>query len=208
VIASGTNGTAEGAAPRRVGVADRLPQLLGRLSVALLVATAASGGTTEAYAQTDPDEPTVESQPPMDRASPGDDPDRTGDYFGDSHRRELYEEGKLQYSRAALWSALFPGLGNFYARQYFIGGLNASLMGFTAILIPYGFSTDQLAFVWTGVGLAGSAYVSGFTSSFLGVRNYNRRLRRSLRVSSAGPDRIPPASGSTAVPGISIGFRF
>lgn len=115
------------------------------------------------------------------------------DFLSDSHRRELYEKGRLKYSRAALWTALLPGLGNFYAEQYFLGGLNMSTVGFSAVLIPYGFVTDQDGFIWAGLGLIGVGYISGFATSYMGVRTYNRRLRQQLRVSERQSSPRPDA---------------
>lgn len=115
------------------------------------------------------------------------------DFMSDSHRRELYRKGRLRYSRAALWTALLPGLGNFYAEQYFLGGLNMSTVGFSAVLIPYGFVTDQEGFIWAGLALIGVGYISGFATSYMGVRRYNRRLRQQLRVSERPSSRRPDA---------------
>jgi hypothetical protein len=127
-----------------------------------------------------------------DDSSSGDNAeDSEHDFFGEQHRRELYREGRLHYSSAALRTALLPGLGNFYAEQYLLGGLNASLMGFAVVVIPYGLATDQPIFIWGGAGIAGTAYISGFITSAIGVKRYNRQLRRRLRLSSS-PDALPP----------------
>lgn len=174
--------------------------------LAVLVAGMAVLWSGAAAAQTGADESPAEARGSADRGAT--DEYEGDDYFGSAHRRQLYEEAKLDYSKAALWSALFPGLGNFYAEQYFIGGLNASLMGFTALLLPYGLVTNQMGFVWTSLGIAGTAYVSGFTTSFIGVKNYNRRLRRGLRVSEPAPLPERPPPRRRAGTGISIGFRF
>ncbi len=150
-----------------------------------------------------PDEAGNPSSPeptgPEDSAGDEGETDEDLKYFGDAHRRELYRDGRLQYSTAALRTALLPGLGNFYAEQYLLGGLHATLMAFAAVVIPYGLATDQAAFAWGGAGLAGSAYVSGFATSALGVRRYNRRLRRRLRLAdepAAGTpwEPTPPAT--------------
>lgn len=139
-----------------------------------------------------------------DRAARSDDAATSGEsgydesFMDDTHRRKLYREGQLHYRTAALRTALFPALGNFYAEQYFIGGLNASLMGFAAVLIPYGLITEQLGFTWAGVGTVGAAYASGFITSAIGVRKYNRYLRRRLRLTDdpsatdASTDAAPP----------------
>ncbi|MFB6350905.1 MAG: hypothetical protein ABEN55_23775 [Bradymonadaceae bacterium] len=111
--------------------------------------------------------------------------------FDETHRHKLYRKGKLDYGTAALRTALFPALGNFYARQYFIGGINATLMAFTAVLIPYGVATFQPAFTWAGVGVAGAAYTSGFITSAIGVRRYNQQLKRRLRLGTRDPATSP-----------------
>jgi len=184
---------------------DHNLERVGR-GLAGLVTVAALCWSGPATAQENRDRPSSERRAAADRGPA--DPPEGDDYFGDAHRRKLYEQAKLDYSKAALWSALFPGLGNFYAEQYFIGGLNASLMGFTAVLLPYGFVTDQMGFVWTGLGIAGTAYVSGFATSFIGVENYNRRLRRGLRLSQPAERRRVSPPRTRATTGISIGFRF
>jgi len=128
--------------------------------------------------------------------------------FDEGHRHELYRKGKLDYQTAALRTALLPGLGNFYARQYFIGGLNASLLAFTAVLVPYGLATYQPGFAWAGLGVAGAAYLSGFVTSAIGVRQYNRKLRRRLRLTeeSEPAGSTPFAAPDAPTVGISIPF--
>lgn len=135
-------------------------------------------------------------------------------FFGNQHRRELYRKGRLRYSTAALRTALLPGLGNFYAEQYLLGGLNASLMGFAVVVVPYGLATNQPMFIWGGAGIAGAAYISGFITSAIGVKRYNRTLRRRLRLTStiaphrsASPGRGTPWELSqTMIPVFSIPF--
>ncbi len=114
------------------------------------------------------------------------------DFFDDAHRQQLYREGRLTYKRATLWTLALPGLGNFYAKQYLIGGIAASMMGFAALLVSYGLATQQSGFIWSGLGTAGSAYLGGMISSYFGVRAYNRRLRSRLRLSSNAPGLEPP----------------
>ena len=119
------------------------------------------------------------------------------DFFSQDHRRRLYEKGKLKYGRAAALTALLPGLGNFYAQQYFTGGPAASLMGFAAVFIPYGLVTRQPGFSWAGVGMAGTAYATGFITSWFGVQRYNRQLKQGLRISlqPTHPWRAPAGRG-------------
>ena len=150
------------------------------------------------------EEQTVEAESSASEAS---DDDRADDpaphaetFFGDAHRRRIYREGKRDVRTAALRTALFPGLGNFYANQYFIGGVNASLMGFTAILVPYGLVTDQPGFAWAGLGVAAAAYTSGFITSAIGVKRYNRRLRRRLRITDPEGESARRSRSPWAIP--------
>jgi hypothetical protein len=105
--------------------------------------------------------------------------------FSLTHRKELYRQGRLSYGKAILFNTV-PGLGNFYANQYVLGGVALSLMGFVAVLIPFGLVTDQPTFTWFGVGVAGFAYTGSVTTSIFGVSTYNRRLRESLRLDEDG----------------------
>lgn len=160
------------------------------------------------------DEPADDSSPPPEGrapveeespSTPGYDTADIGDdqFLSLEHRRHLYREGRLNYGRAALWTALFPGLGNFYTEQYFLGGLFASLMGFAGFFLAYGLVTQQPGFNWAAAGIAGGSYVGGWTTTYVGVRNYNRRLRRSLRIEDASASLRP-----RPFRGVTIRFRF
>jgi hypothetical protein len=105
--------------------------------------------------------------------------------FSLTHRKELYRQGRLSHGKAILYNTV-PGLGNFYANQYVLGGVALSLMGFVAVLVPFGLVTDQPTFTWFGAGLAGFAYAGSVTTSIVGVSTYNRRLRESLRLDEHG----------------------
>lgn len=153
-----------------------------------------------------PDQP--EGRAPVEQESPSTPGYETADvgdedFLSLEHRRQLYREGRLDYGRAALWTALFPGFGNFYAEQYFLGGLFASLMGFAGFFLAYGLVTRQPGFNWAAVGLAGASYAGGFSTSYIGVRNYNRRLRRSLRIEEASASLPRPRFR-----GVTLSFRF
>lgn len=126
-------------------------------------------------------------------------------FFGPKHRQQLYRKGRLHYSRAALLTLALPGLGNFYAEQYLLGGLSVTLMGFAAVLVSYGFATQQTEFSWIGAGTAGAAYTTGLITTYFGIRRYNHKLRRRLRLTDAlDPDAAPSAPAI----GPALGFRF
>jgi hypothetical protein len=119
------------------------------------------------------------------------------DWFDRQHRRQLYREGRLTYGRAALWTLLLPGLGNIYARQYVIGGVMASLMGFAALFVSYGWATGQSTFLWAGAGSAGTAYLGGLVTSYVGVNRYNELLEARLQLSSTSPHPLRPPEPRT-----------
>lgn len=177
----------------------------------------ASPDSDEQSSQSDSDREPRDSRPSEGRnasTSTGNGEDSQRHFFGEQHRREIYRKGRLRYSTAALRTALLPGLGNFYAEQYLLAGLNASLMGFAIVVVPYGLATDQPIFIWGGVGIAGTAYLSGFITSAIGVKRYNRRLRRRLRLDSSADTLRPPSPGrgtpwelsQTMIPVFSIPF--
>lgn len=171
--------------------------------------TSKSAETSSSQTSSDESAPSETAEPPSSAqpASPSaDESSNRGDYFGNQHRHRLYRQSKLEYYKAALWTALLPGLGNFYVDQYFLGGLHLSLMGFTALFLSYGLATERMPAVWASVVTSGLAYTSGMTTSLLGVTAYNRRLRRSLQVSvhlrPGGPDSLQ------VLPAVRVGFRF
>ncbi|MFB6262325.1 MAG: hypothetical protein ABEL76_01685 [Bradymonadaceae bacterium] len=200
----------------------------------LLALTLATPAAVRASESADPDAETSDTAVPSDRKSPDgseasnpseeDEPApppvqvddsgpaasyetaQVGDsqFFSRKHRKRLYRKGRLKYSKAALLTLAFPSLGNFYARQYLIGGLTATLMAFSAVLIPYGLVTDQTMFSWIGAGTAGAAYGTGLVTTYFGVRRYNHKLRRRLRLTeTAGGNR-----GRDVAIGPAVGFRF
>ncbi|MFU8805547.1 MAG: hypothetical protein ACNA8W_17170 [Bradymonadaceae bacterium] len=123
------------------------------------------------------------------------------EFFGPTHRMRMYDESRISHSRAALLTLAFPGLGNLYTEQYFAAGLAFSMMTFAAIFITYGLRSNRADVSWLGVGLAGATYGFGLGSSYQGVREYNRLLRRGLKIDD---DELSRSSG----PGINISIRF
>lgn len=136
-------------------------------------------------------EQNITQEEPPKKASSG--------FFDQEHRRRLYEQNRLSTTRAALYSLALPGLGNFYVEQYALGIVAMSAFVFSAIFLSYGLINNHPDLVWIGGGLAVLAYGGGATSSVLGVRAYNERLRQSLHLQSShqrGPRPAPtPAAG-------------
>lgn len=142
--------------------------------IAALISSLTLGMPAYAAAETTPDEQRAESA-----EREGSESSNNG--FSTAHRRQLYKQGRLSYGKAILYNTL-PGLGNFYANQYVLGGVALSLIGFVAVLVPFGVVTDQPTFIWVGTGVAGFAYGGSVTTSLFGVRAYNRRLHESLQL--------------------------
>lgn len=118
------------------------------------------------------------------------------EFFGEAHRRRIYEESKLSSTRATLYNLALPGMGNVYAEQYFYGGIAFSLMVFTGVFVGYGLVTDQSQFLWLGAMSAGVAYAGSIATSLHGVREYNSQLRQGLKLddgASLGPWDMPKA---------------
>ena len=111
-----------------------------------------------------------------------DETSQSGDFFDKQHRREMYEKSKLSTGKALLYNLAFPGLGNVYAEQYFLGGLAFSLMAFTIMFVTYGLTTQQPQFLYIGLGTASVAYSGSMISSYFGVQRYNRRLREGYKL--------------------------
>jgi hypothetical protein len=118
------------------------------------------------------------------------------EFFGQSHRQQIYEQSKLSTTSAVLYNLAVPGLGNVYAEQYFYGGIAFSLMVFTLVFVGYGLVTDQSQFLWFGATTAGVAYTGSIATSIYGVRDYNEKLRQGLKLEGAfaeGPFELPRA---------------
>lgn len=153
-------------------------------------------------AQSAPDkstEPTRQTQSEPE----GDDKDEA--FFGEAHRRRMYEESSLSTTTATLYNLALPGLGNLYAEQYFYAGIAFTLMVFTLVFEGYGLFTSQSEFVWIGAGTALIAYTGSIATSIYGVNEYNRKLREGLKletVSQCAPWDLPKART------LNVGFRF
>lgn len=104
-------------------------------------------------------------------------------FFNEAHRQQLYDQTKKSEWTAIGYSLAFPGLGNFYAEQYVTGTVVGMGMVFGITALVFGQTTDQSEWTWLGLGLGGSMYVVGATTSYFGVVDYNHELRRALKVS-------------------------
>ena len=106
-------------------------------------------------------------------------------FMNDAHRKEIYDQRKLSLGAAIGYSFLLPGLGNIYAEQYFVGALLMSAMVFATVFATYAFSTDQPEF-YIGAGLlAGGSYVVAPITASIAVDDFNKNLRRGLKVSAS-----------------------
>lgn len=102
--------------------------------------------------------------------------------FDADHRREIYEQSRLQPWRAVVYTAAFPGIGNFYAEQYALGTVAMMSMVFASMFAGFGLMYNRPDLARLGAGIATVAYTGAGISSYLGVRSYNRQLRRNLHV--------------------------
>lgn len=113
------------------------------------------------------------------------------DYFmSEEHRLAIYDARRKRPVNALLLSLALPGLGNVYARQYLVGGIALTFMVFSGVFITYGFSTSQPDIATTGFILAGGTYVGATTIALVGVSDYNRDLRRALKIEGLVLDEV------------------
>ena len=162
------------------------------LSVLLAAAPAAAD-------QVDADEPADSVEQLDDDASDG------SRAFDTQHRIQIYEANRLNAWHAVGYTALFPGLGNFYAEQYALGTVALSAMVFAGMFAGFGLMHGHLDLLQIAAAIAGSAYVGGGITSFYGVRAHNRQLRRSLHIDDHEYDAQLTEPGSASV---SLSFRF
>ena len=92
----------------------------------------------------------------------------------------MYEAEKKYVSTAVGWNLLFPGVGNFYARQYLPGGLYMGLGVFGYVFIVYGAYTEQPDLIGLGLIGIGGAYGMSIAHSIKGVHEYNHDLEYRL----------------------------
>ena len=104
--------------------------------------------------------------------------------FDADHRREIYEESRLQRRRAVLYSLALPGLGNFYAEQYALGTLFMSTLVFSGMFLGFGLVNNHPDLITLGLVTTGLTYAGAGVTSYLGVQRYNAQLRRNLHLNS------------------------
>lgn len=145
-----------------------------------------------------PAAPVSAGEAPAQEQSTVDDTDDDSRAFDQDHRRALYEANRLDGWRALAYTAVLPGLGNFYVEQYALGVVAISAMVFAGMFIGFGAMYGHSDLIGIGAVTAGSAYLGGGISSYLGTRRYNDRLRRNLHVDD-NYDASLPRSPSVAV---------
>ena len=138
-----------------------------------LIATLLAAGPNPAFGQQAID--TAQTSKPSS--------DAYDEYFmSDEHRRKIYDTNRKRPSKAVLYSLLLPGMGNIYAEQYLIAGIEFVLVVFAGTFVAYGASTSQPRIMVLGGVTAGLAYGSGIATSVVGVNQHNRKLRQGLKV--------------------------
>lgn len=178
-----------------------MPRIASRLVlIAALVVVVPSGVGAETVPDGDEaiGEEAIDTEP-----SPSD--EETSTTFDRQHRHQLYEANRLHPWRAVAYTAALPGVGNFYAEQYALGTVAMTAMVFAGMFIGFGAMHGHTDLLWIGGATAGTAYLGGAVSSYLGARAHNRELKRSLHI-----DDDPDASGATGgpVPGLTLEVRF
>lgn len=123
--------------------------------------------------------------------------------FDLEHRRQLYENRRLNPWRAVGYTAIFPGLGNFYVEQYAVGTVALTAMVFTGMFVGFGLMYGHTDLLWIGGTTAATAYLGGAVTSYMGARQYNRQLEQSLHL----PDDAEQASGRPS-PGWGLGLQW
>lgn len=142
----------------------------------LMVATCALAPTAVVAQQSEPEQ----------TAEPSSEDEIYDAYFmSPEHRQEIYEQNRKSSTRAILWTALFPGLGNIYAEQYLLAGMAIVFMTFAGTFVGYGLSTRQPKIITLGAITAAIAYGGGGVTSVIGVSQFNAKLRRGLKVDRA-----------------------
>lgn len=122
---------------------------------------------------------------------------QTPEFFGEEHRKSIYEASRKTHTSATLWTLVFPGFGNIYAEDYLTGGIVGMLMVFSATIFAYGLLTDQSDILLAGGLGAAGAYVGGGVTANFAVYDYNQELRRGLKVEAL-----------KASPGLALRFSF
>lgn len=148
------------------------------LSISLLALDAQAASPSDQERTENPREEQTEEEP---------EPSTPRRAFDPEHRREIYETSKLSRRTALLYTAALPGLGNFYAEQYFAGVISLAGAVFSAMFLGYGFTNAQSEVIRLGIGLAAVTYIGSGASAIYGVNAYNERLRRNLHLEAHAP---------------------
>lgn len=106
-------------------------------------------------------------------------------FMSDEHRQKIYDQARKKPARAVLYNLALPGVGNFYAEQYVLGGIAIVLTAFAGTFIAYGLSTKQSDVTVLGGVVAGVAYGGSIATSLIGISTYNAKLRQGLKVDRA-----------------------
>ncbi len=126
--------------------------------------------------------------------TPSEPPPTEARAFDAEHRQQIYESSKRSPTRAALYSAALPGMGNFYAEQPAFGVISLMALSFSAVFIGFALANDNDDAGRIGVVLAGATWVGSTTTAALGVRSHNRQLRRNLHLEAN--DQTSPTTAS------------
>lgn len=110
-------------------------------------------------------------------------------FMSAEHRQEIYEQSRKRPTRAVLYNLALPGVGNFYAEQYLLGGIAVVLTAFAGTFVVYGLSTKQSDVTVLGAVLGGVAYGGSIATSLIGVSSFNEKLRQGLKVDRADASR-------------------
>ncbi len=113
--------------------------------------------------------------------------------FSPQHRQQIYEDSKLSTTRAVLYSAALPGIGNFYANQPAFGVISLMALSFSAAFIGFALANDNDDAGRIGVVIAATAWAGSTTTAAIGVRSHNRQLRRNLHL-EANDHRAPTSA--------------
>ncbi len=127
-------------------------------------------------------------------------PEPQSGFFSVEHRWDIYDQSKKSAGTAVLYTLAFPGIGNLYAEQYFVGAAFIALGVFSYIFVGFGLATDQNDLIAIGAVAGGSAYIaSGVTAAFA-AQDYNDELKRALK--------LPTERAALQSRGVQITFAF
>ena len=112
----------------------------------------------------------------------GEDPEAESRPFDAEHRRQIYEANRISPWRTVGYSALFPGVGNFYVEQYAVGTIALSAMVFAGMFAGFGLVHDQINLLQLAGIVSGLTYVSSGAIAVYGAHSHNDTLRQNLHI--------------------------